>query len=408
MDRVVGTIDRTLRDRANRVVPGGMYGHMRAEGLPAGYPQFFARGDGCHLWDVDGRKYLDFMCSWGPVVLGHHHPAVDDAVLRQMRLGDCLNGPTERMVELAERLTGLVTHADWALFSKNGTDATTTCVTLARGATGKRKVLLASGAYHGAVPWCTPHPYGVTSEDRAHVIPFKYNDIASLEAAVDRAGNDLAAILVSAFRHDYGQDQELPDPAFAAAARALADANEAALILDDVRAGFRLTMRGSWDQIGVQPDLSAWSKAIANGYPLAAVTGNERFRQAATQLFATGSFWCGAMPMAAALATLDVLEAKSGPEHMRQMGQRLRDGIAAQARHHGVGVRQSGPPQMPTILMENDPDYAKGSRFVLEALNRGVYLHPKHNMFLSLAHTVEDIDFALSVTDEAFKVVARF
>jgi glutamate-1-semialdehyde 2,1-aminomutase len=199
----------------------------------------------------------------------------------------------------------------------------------------------------------------------------------------------------------------LPDPAFAAAARALADANEAALVLDDVRAGFRLTMHGSWDQIGVQPDLSAWSKAIANGYPLAAVTGNERFRQAATRLFATGSFWCGAMPMAAALATLDVLEAEGGPEHMRQMGQRLRDGIAAQARHHGVGIRQSGPPQMPTILMENDADYAKGSRFVLEALNRGVYLHPKHNMFLSLAHTAEDIDFALSVTDEAFKVVAR-
>jgi glutamate-1-semialdehyde 2,1-aminomutase len=158
MDSRVGTVDRTLRERAKRVVPGGMYGHMRAEGLPAGYPQFFARGDGCHLWDVDGRKYLDFMCSWGPVVLGHRHPAVDDAVLRQMQQGDCLNGPTERMVELAERLTGLVTHADWALFSKNGTDATTTCVTLARGATGKRKVLLASGAYHGAVPWCTPHP----------------------------------------------------------------------------------------------------------------------------------------------------------------------------------------------------------------------------------------------------------
>jgi glutamate-1-semialdehyde 2,1-aminomutase len=407
MDSEIGTRDRTLRDRAKRVVPGGMYGHMRAEGLPAGYPQFFARGDGCHLWDVDGREYLDFMCSWGPVVLGHHHPAVDDAVLRQMKLGDCLNGPTERMVELAERLTGLVTHADWALFSKNGTDATTTCVTLARGGTGKRKVLLATAAYHGAVPWCTPHPYGVTSEDRAHVIPYKYNDVASLEAAVDQAGNDLAAILVSAFRHDYGHDQELPDPVFAARARALADANEAALILDDVRAGFRLTLHGSWDQIGVQPDLSAWSKAIANGYSLAAVTGNDRFRQAATRLFATGSFWCGAVSMAAALATLDVLEAENGPEHMRQMGQRLRDGITAQAHRHGVGVRQSGPPQMPTILFDDDADCAKGSHFVQAALSRGVYLHPKHNMFLSLAHTAADIDLALSVTDEAFKVVAR-
>lgn len=407
MDSKVGTIDRALRERAKRVVPGGMYGHMRTDILPAGYPQFFARGDGCHLWDVDGRKYLDFMCSWGPVVLGHHHPAVDDAVLRQMQQGDCLNGPTERMVELAERLTGLVTHADWALFSKNGTDATTTCVTLARGATGKRKILLASGAYHGAVPWCTPHPFGVTPEDRAHVIRFKYNDVASLEAAVDQAGNDLAGILVSAFRHDYGCDQELPDPAFAARARALADAKEAALILDDVRAGFRLTLRGSWDQIGVQPDLSAWSKAIANGYSLAAVTGNERFRRAASQLYATGSFWCGAASMAAALATLDVLEAESGPEHMRRMGQRLRDGIAAQADRHGVGVRQSGPPQMPTILFDDDADAAKGSRFVLEALDRGVYLHPKHNMFLSLAHTAADIDFALAVTDEAFKIVAR-
>ena len=100
---------------------------------PKGYPQFFARGEGCHPWDVDGRKYLDFMCSWGPVVLGHRHPAVDAAARRQMEQGDCLNGPTERMVELAERMVGLVTHADWALFSKNGTDATTTCVTL-RGA----------------------------------------------------------------------------------------------------------------------------------------------------------------------------------------------------------------------------------------------------------------------------------
>ena len=134
MTTALGPIDQSLRDRANLVVPGGMYGHMRAGGLPEGYPQFFARGEGCHLWDVDGRKYLDFMCSWGPVVLGHRHPAVDAAARRQMEQGDCLNGPTERMVELAERMVGLVTHADWALFSKNGTDATTTCVTLARGA----------------------------------------------------------------------------------------------------------------------------------------------------------------------------------------------------------------------------------------------------------------------------------
>ena len=165
--------DKSLRERASRVIPGGMYGHMRAAGLPAGYPQFFSRGDGCYVWDADGRKYLDFMCSWGPIVLGHHHAAVDEAVRKQLERGDCLNGPTEKLVELSERLVGLMPHADWALFSKNGTDATTTCVTLARGATGKRKILLASGAYHGAVPWCSPYPFGVTAEDRAHVIYFQ-------------------------------------------------------------------------------------------------------------------------------------------------------------------------------------------------------------------------------------------
>jgi glutamate-1-semialdehyde 2,1-aminomutase len=402
MNIQVETADQRLRARARQVVPGGMFGHMRASGLPAGYPQFFERGEGCHLWDVDGRRYVDFMCSWGPIILGHKHPAVTEAVQRQMAAGDCLNGPTERMVELAERLVRLIPHADWALFSKNGTDATTTCVTVARAASGRRKILAARGAYHGAVPWCTPHPLGVTAEDRAHLIEYVYNDVSSLEAAVDKAGDDLAGVIVSAFRHDYGFDQELPSAEFAKRARELCDDKGAALIVDDVRAGFRLTLRGSWDLLGVQPDLSAWSKAIANGYALSAVTGNDSMRDAASRLFVTGSFWCSAVSMAAAIATLDELERIDGPRVMRDLGQRFRDGIARQATEAGVGVRQSGPPQMPTILFEDDTDFAIGERFSAEALKRGVYLHPRHNMFLSAAHTVDDIDFALEVTSEAF------
>jgi glutamate-1-semialdehyde 2,1-aminomutase len=402
MNIQVETADQRLRARARQVVPGGMFGHMRASGLPAGYPQFFERGEGCHLWDVDGRRYVDFMCSWGPIILGHKHPAVAEAVQRQMAAGDCLNGPTERMVELAERLVRLIPHADWALFSKNGTDATTTCVTISRAASGRRKILAARGAYHGAVPWCTPHPLGVTAEDRAHLIEYVYNDVSSLEAAVDKAGDDLAGVIVSAFRHDYGFDQELPSAEFAKRARELCDDKGAALIVDDVRAGFRLTLRGSWDLLGVQPDLSAWSKAIANGYALSAVTGNDSMRDAASRLFVTGSFWCSAVSMAAAVATLDELERIDGPRVMRDLGQRFRDGIAKQATEAGVGVRQSGPPQMPTILFEDDTDFAIGERFSAEALKRGVYLHPRHNMFLSAAHTVGDIDFALEVTSEAF------
>ncbi len=400
------TPDQKLRARAARVIPGGMFGHLNANRLPEGYPQFFERGDGCHLWDVNGRRYVDFMCSWGPIVLGHHHPAVDEAVRRQMAAGDCLNGPSERMVELAERLVRLVPHADWAMFSKNGTDATTTCVTLARAATGRRKILVAQGAYHGAIPWCTPNPLGVTAEDRTHLLTFTYNDVGSLETAVQRAGDDLAGILVSAFRHDYGLDQDLPDPLFARRVRELCDASNAALIVDDVRAGFRMTLRGSWDLVGVQPDLSAWSKAIANGHALAAVTGSDRYRDAASKIFVTGSFWCSAVSMAAAMATLDELERTDGPTHMRAMGLRLREGIAAQAAAVGIGVRQSGPPQMPTLLFDDDPDFAKGDLFTQEALKRGVYLHPRHNMFLSTAHTEADIDFALEATKAAFDVLA--
>jgi glutamate-1-semialdehyde 2,1-aminomutase len=405
MNIQVETADQKLRARARRVVPGGMFGHMRASGLPAGYPQFFERGEGCHLWDVDGRRYVDFMCSWGPIILGHKHPAVTEAVQRQMAAGDCLNGPTERMVELAERLVRLIPHAEWALFSKNGTDATTTCVTIARAASGRRKILAARGAYHGAVPWCTPHPLGVTAEDRAHLIEYVYNDVSSLEAAVDKAGDDLAGVIVSAFRHDYGFDQELPSAEFAKRARELCDEKGAALIVDDVRAGFRLTLRGSWDLLGVQPDLSAWSKAIANGYALSAVTGNDSMRDAASRLFVTGSFWCSAVSMAAAVATLDELERIDGPRMMRDLGQRFRDGIAKQAAEARVGVRQSGPPQMPTILFDNDADFAIGERFAAEALKRGVYLHPRHNMFLSTAHSTDDIDFALEATREAFAAV---
>ncbi len=296
MAELRNSIDRQLRERARRVVPGGMWGHMHADRLPDGYPQFFARAEGCRLWDVDGHEYLDFMCSWGPVLLGHRHPVVEEAVRKQVANGDCMNGPAEVMVELAELLVAQTPHADWAQFQKNGTDATTTCVTIARAGTRRRKLLVARGSYHGAVPWCSPSLAGVTAEDRAHILHFDYNDVASLENAVDQAGDDLAAVLVSAFRHDLGRDQEMPEAAFALAARRLCDQTGAALIIDDVRAGFRLHPGGSWEPLGVQPDLSAWSKAIANGYPLAAVTGNDRFREAATQVFTTGSFWCGAVP----------------------------------------------------------------------------------------------------------------
>jgi glutamate-1-semialdehyde 2,1-aminomutase len=399
--------DAELRERAARVIPGGLWGHMCAQGLPAGYPQFFSRADGCRLWDADGREFIDFMCSWGPIVLGHHDPEVEAAAEAQRRLGDAMNGPAPVLVELAETFTGMVAHADWTLFAKNGTDATTICVTTARAASGRRKLMVARGAYHGAAPWCSPSLVGVTAEDRLHLVHYRYNDIASLQQAAAECGNDLAGVLASAFRHDYGVDQELPTREFAQAARDVCDRSGAALILDEVRAGGRIDLAGSWEGLGVRPDLAAWSKAIANGHALAAVTGTDRYRDAAASIFVTGSFWCGAVAMAAALATLRKLQALDGIAHMRAMGQRLRDGLTRQAAAHGFRIRHSGPPQMPMLLFDDDPDAALGSAFCTLALERGVYLHPKHNMFLSVAHRPQDIDQALQATDSAFSALAQ-
>lgn len=407
MNQPFATQDAQLRARAGRVIPGGLWGHQNAARLPAGYPQYFSRGQGCRIWDVDGREYIDFMGGWGPVVLGWHDPEVDAAAAKQAALGDCLNGPSERLVELAELMVGTIPHADWAMFSKNGTDASTQCVMIARSGTGRRKILVGTGAYHGAAPWCTPWPGGTTAEDRAHQIFFEWNDVASLERAVTEAGDDLAAILVSAFKYDLGKDHVMPTVEFAKACRAAADRTGAALIVDDVRAGFRIDIGGTWEAVGVQPDLSAWSKAIANGHALGAVTGNDRFREGATKIFTTGSFWTAGVAMAAAIATIEKLKRLDGVGHMKAMGERFRAGLDAQAKAHGLKIRQSGPAQMPVVLFEDDADRRIGNAFCLEALQRGVYLHPVHTMFVSVAHTPADIDAALDRTDAAMAAVKK-
>ncbi len=396
--------DHELRERAQRVIPGGMYGHLNMGAMPADYPQFFQSARGARATDVDGREFVDLMCSWGPVLLGHHRPEVDAAAARQAALGDCLNGPSARMVELAERLTGVVSHADWAMFEKNGTDATTLCCTIARAATGKNKVLVATGAYHGAAPWCTPVTSGTTPEDRANLIRYTYNDLGSVAAAMT---DDVAAIMVSPFRHDAGFDQELVDPEFARGLREICDASGAALILDEVRCGFRLNFGGSWESIGVEPDLSAWSKAIANGYPLAAVLGNDRYRTAAQSLFITGSFWFASVAMAASLATIEVLASEDVIGRMQRNGQVLRAGIAEQAERFDFEINQSGPVQMPYLSFAGDADRSVGSAFAASALRHGVYLHARHNWFVSPALTDDDLAQALGATEAAFAELRR-
>jgi glutamate-1-semialdehyde 2,1-aminomutase len=395
--------------RAERVIPGGIYGHQSPRMLvPGAYPYFFARGDGARVWDVDGNEYLDLVCGYGPIVLGHNHPAVDAAAAREAANGRCYNGPGRAFVELAERLVALTPWAAWAVFAKNGSDVCTWATQVARAATGKTKILAAKGAYHGTHAWCAPMPGGTTPEDRAHVATYRYNDLATVDRALAMHDGDVAGIIVSPFRHDAFHDQEMPAPGFLQGLRERCDARGAVLILDDVRAGFRLSLAGSGDAMGVAPDLTCYCKALGNGYAISAALGRESLRDAAMRVFFTGSYWTGPVEMAAALACLATLEAEGAIAHMRRIGTRLRDGMVGQGETHGTPVHWSGPPALPFMTFRDDEgSFTRSRLFAAACAARGVYLHPHHNWFVSAALTDADVDRILDVTDGAFADVAR-
>lgn len=399
-------IDDAWRARASKVLPGGMYGHIHADKFPQGYPQFFDRSEGCRVWDVDGYEYIDMMCSWGPMILGYRHPKVEEAFQRELARRDLAYGPSPLTVELAERYVEIIDNADWALFAKNGGDATTLATVVARAATGRKKVLKAGSAYHGSTPWYTPALAGITPEDRANIIFFDYNDLASLEAAAAQAGGDLAAIIVTPHRHELYDDQVPVDHAFAHRVRSLCDEKGAVMILDDVRAGFRISLHGSWAPLGIRPDLSTYSKCIANGHPLAALVGVESLQDAAASIYATGSFWYASAPMAAALSTLDVMEEIDAISMMNASGTQFMDGMRAQAARYGIPVSVSGPPAMPFLRFEQGERLEQAFIWSGELLRRGVFVHPWHNWFLSTAHTSADIDRVLEATEGAFAYLA--
>jgi len=370
-------------------------------------PYFFQRGSGCRVWDVDGNEYIDFMCSYGPIVLGHGHPRVQEAALEQMRQGDCFSGPSPLWVELAEHLVSITPFADWAAFAKNGSDVCTWAVAVAREHSGRKKVAMAAGSYHGAHAWCTPVPAGVTAEDRVNVLTFEYNDLASVQALVDAHAPDLAALILTPFRHDTMRPQELPVAGFLSGVRALCDRAGIVLILDDVRAGFRFHLGGSGEHFGVRPDLATYAKALANGYPLSACVGREALRAAAERVYFTGSYFTAAVAQAAALACLREIEASDTIARIEHSGRLFQAGLADQAARYDLEVRCSGPPAMPYLTFGDDAKFERSRAFAAACAAHGVYLAPYHNWFISAAHTPADIEIALRATERAFAHVRQ-
>ncbi|MEM1052194.1 MAG: aminotransferase class III-fold pyridoxal phosphate-dependent enzyme [Pseudomonadota bacterium] len=402
------TRDQALKDRAAKVIPGGMYGHLSMQLMAPNTPQYFERAKGGYVWDYDGNRYIDFMCGFGPNLLGYGHEEIDAAFVEQLKQIDAAVGPSAHMIELAEAYVDQITHADWAMFCKNGSDATTISLLTARAHRGRKKILLAAGAYHGASTWNTPLPAGTVPEDRANFIYYEYNNPDSLRAAADEAGEDLAGIFATPFKHEVFQEQLLPNPEYARAARQICDTKDAILVVDDVRAGFRLERDCSWRSLGVQPDLSSWGKSLANGHAISAVMGNERAREAAKQIFVTGSFWFAAAPMAAALKTLEIIQTSEYLERSIKLGERLRDGLASLADTAGVPLTQTGPAQMPLIMVTNDQgerDHFASQNFCAGLLQHGVYFHPYHNMFITAALSDADIDHTLDAAHSVLRTL---
>ncbi|MDJ0921375.1 MAG: aminotransferase class III-fold pyridoxal phosphate-dependent enzyme [Henriciella sp.] len=397
-----------LLKRAAKVVPNGMYGHQSTAMLPGVTPQFFARAKGTYLWDYDGNRFIDLMSAYGPNLFGYGHAEIDAEYVRQLGEIDGATGPSGVFVELAERFVDQVTHADWAMFCKNGTDATTMALMACRAHRGRRKVLIASGAYHGAAPWCTPLPYGVTDEERAHFIYYQYNDVESLEAALAKAGDDFAGVFATPHKHEIISDQEAPDPAYAKAVRDICDGHDGLMVVDDVRAGFRINRDCSWHHLGVEPDLSSWGKAIANGHPISCLLGSDRAREAAGKIFVTGSFWFAAAAMAASVKTLELIRQSDYLERTIAMGDRLRNGLDQVAASAGLPISQTGPAQMPLIMFNTDKgarDLALTYAFSEGMITNGVHFHPYHNMFINAAMTDQDIDQILEAAETTSKTL---
>jgi glutamate-1-semialdehyde 2,1-aminomutase len=403
-----GQAGAELDERASKALPRGVAGHFSPQVNWPGSPHFIARAEGSRFWDVDGNEYIDMMCAWGPIVLGYGHPEVEEAVARQHALVDCGPGASPVMVDLAEKLVPLVDGGAWSLFAKNGADVTTLAVTLARAHTGRRTVLVANGAYHGSLPWCNPDAQGTVPGDRESLDYFDFNDLDSVAAAIERHPDDVAGLIVSPYRQPAGGfDQEAPTREFAVGVRELCDRHGALLIHDEVRTGMRLELGSAWRHFGVATDLSAWGKAIANGYALSALVGREEVREAAAKVFATGSFWWTGDAMAAGLATLEIMEREDSLGRMREWGTKFQEGLANAAAERGVGISVTGAPTMPFARFESDDeDRSLADAFTAECGKHGLYLHPRHNWFVSAAMDDRDLDQALVAVEAGVDAVA--
>ncbi len=307
------TKSREWFDRALNVIPSGVYGHLGpSEGLflpLENWPLISSRAEGTYFWDMDGNRYIDMMCAYGPNVLGYNDPDVDRAALEQLKAGNCTTAPSYKMIECAELLVDTVASADWAYFMKNGTDATTFATILSRAATGKQGLIMFKGYYHGNDQWAMKADYpGILTTDVCHNHIVDWFDIDAMEKAYVESKGDIAAVIAQPYDHGNFYDNVKASKEEWAKVRAWCDKHGVLLVIDDVRCGFRLDLAGSDHYYGFKADIICFCKALANGYNMSCACGGEHLKAAASGLSFTGSYWMSAVPFAACIACIDKMK----------------------------------------------------------------------------------------------------
>lgn len=411
MEKLNLTKSQEIWKEALELVPGGVLGIRRPYNfVPGEYPLFLAEGKGGHVWDVDGNEYIDFLCAYGPIILGHREPEIDGAVTEQMKKGFCFNLCQPVQNRLAKKLHGLIPCAEQVFFVKTGSDATTGAIRVARGFTKKTKVLRCG--YHGWHDWCTEVHGGIPPGAYENTIEFRYNDLSLLEKLLDENSSNVAAIIMTPVGHPLAHPVEAPRAGYLEGVRALATKHKAVLIFDEIRTGFRVSLGGAQARYGVTPDMALFGKAMANGYPISCVCGRRDIMKplADGEVFISSTFFPNSLEMVAALATIDILERERVCDKIWERGGAFLTKLRKIADSSGANAHVSGIPPMPCITFPADPEKKYKERrklFYTEAIRRGLFMQPYHHSYIAHRHTDNDLEDAARIIKESLGEVAR-
>ncbi len=424
--------DRSLAlfSAASRVIPGGVNSPVRAFRSVGGYPLFIQKAAGSRIWDVDGNEYIDFVGSWGPMIAGHRHPRVVEAVAEALDRGSSFGAPTELEVRLAQTVTEAVPSMEMVRMVSSGTEATMSAIRLARAATGRDGIIKFSGCYHGhadallvkagsgAATFGVPDSPGVPADFARHTHVAEFNDLESVRnLAEDNRGN-IACVIVEPVAGNMGTVP--PAPGFLEGLRSLCDSEGILLIFDEVMTGFRVAYGGARELYGVTPDLTTLGKIIGGGLPVGAFGGRREIMQLlspAGGVYQAGTLSGNPLAMSAGLATLALLREEGVYAGLEEKTARLAAGIERAAAAAGASVRCTRVGSMFCVFFTDEEvrgwttaarcDTAAFARYFRAMLERGVYLAPSQfeTAFVSMAHTDEDIDRTIEAAREAFSVL---